>query len=175
MSRMVKKKLQVVSGLTFNSCELGINVSNSNGTVFVNTNGLVNINVDSECVKLKTNEKEDNGMLGTTYVTLRNAMNDLTQGYVAKLKMVGVGFKANVKGSFLNLYIGLSHDVVVAIPKGLSVSVDADVEITIKGYNRTNVMQFARTIRDLKKPEPYKGKGIFLNNEKILRKEGKKK
>ena len=175
MSRMVKKKLQVVNGLTFTPCEAGLNVLNSNGTILVNTNGLVDVKVNGDAVELKSNEKEDNGMLGTTYVAMKNAMNDLTNGCVAKLKMVGVGFKANVKGNFLNLYIGLSHDVVVAIPKGLSVSVDADVEITIKGYNRVSVMQFARTIRDLKKPEPYKGKGIFLNNEKILRKEGKKK
>ena len=171
---MVKKKLPVLENIKFSKCENGFLVSNLTNSVFVSTNNLVNIDTD-DGLSFKSNEDSDSGMLGTTYVLMKNAMTDLVNGYGAKLKMVGVGFKANVSGKFLRLYIGLSHDVIVAIPNGLSVVVEADVNIQIKGNDRAKVMQFARMIRDLKKPEPYKGKGIFLNDEKIVRKEGKKK
>ena len=95
--------------------------------------------------------------------------------FLPRLKMIGVGFKASVNGNILRTYIGLSHDVCFLIPEGLKVVVANDVDITISGNNRNVVMQFAKTIRNMKKPEPYKGKGIFLNDEKIIRKEGKKK
>ena len=174
MSRMVKKQLPVLEGIKLSSSNDGVVVSNSIGSIFVNTNGLVKIDVENG-LSFKSLKDKDDGMLGTSYVLVKNAMADLVNGCVANLKMVGVGFKAGVSGNFLRLYIGLSHDVVVAIPKGLVVSVDADVNIKISGNNRAVVMQFARMIRDLKKPEPYKGKGIFLNDERIIRKEGKKK
>ena len=174
MSRMVKKQLPVLEGIKLSSNDNGVVVSNSIGSIFVNTNGFVKIGIENG-LSFQSLKDKDEGMLGTSYVLVKNAMTDLVKGCVANLKMVGVGFKASVSGNFLRLYIGFSHDVVVAIPKGLAVSVDADVNIKISGNNRAVVMQFARMIRDLKKPEPYKGKGIFLNDEKIVRKEGKKK
>ena len=156
MSRMVKKQLPVVDGMSFTTEGDNFIVSNSNGY-------------------FKSLEDEDKGALAAIYVLVRNAMDDLKNGYTANLKMIGVGFKASVNGKFLRTYVGLSHDVIFAIPEGLAVTVANDTEITIKGHNRSEVMQFARAVRDIKKPEPYKGKGIFLNNETILRKEGKKK
>ena len=174
MSRMVKKQLQILDGIKLSSLDNGVVVSNSLGSIVVDTNGFVEIGIENG-LSFKSLKDESNGMLGTSYVLVKNAMEDLVKGCVANLKMVGVGFKANVSGNFLRLYIGLSHDVVVAIPKGITVSVDADINIKISGNNRATVMQFARMVRDLKKPEPYKGKGIFLNDEKIIRKEGKKK
>lgn len=175
MSRMVKKLLPVIGNVSISKNDGFISVSNDKGTILINTNNLVDFENTDNNLKFISLTNEDNGMLGTIYVLVKDAMQDLTNGYEAKLKMIGVGFKASVNGKFLRLYIGLSHDVVVAIPDGLSVSVDADVNINIKGYDRAKVKQFACSIRSLKKPEPYKGKGIFLNDEKIIRKEGKKK
>ena len=174
MSRMAKKQLKVLDGIKISNVDGGIVVSNSIGHVMIDTKNLVQVVLD-DGVSFKSVSEYNDGMLGTVYVLVKNAMEDLTNGYVANLKMVGVGFKACVSGNFLRLYIGLSHDVFVAIPGGLSVSVDGDVNIKVSGHDRTTVMQFARVIRDLKKPEPYKGKGIFLNNENVVRKEGKKK
>ena len=174
MSRMVKKQLKILDGVKLSNVDGGIAVSNSIGNIVVNTNNLVQVVLDNG-VSFKSCKEKDTGMLGTSYVLIKNAMEDLSKGYVANLKMIGVGFKASVNGNFLRLYIGFSHDVVVAIPKSLSVSVEADVNIKVSGCNRAVVMQFARMVRDLKKPEPYKGKGIFLNDERIIRKEGKKK
>ena len=174
MSRMVKKQLPVVDGISFAMEGDSFIVSNSNGSIAINLNKKVSIDTTNG-LNFKSLENEDKGALATIYVLVRNAMDDLKNGYTANLKMIGVGFKASVNGKFLRTYVGLSHDVIFAIPEGLTVTVANDTEITIKGHNRSKVMQFARSVRDIKKPEPYKGKGIFLNNEKILRKEGKKK
>ncbi len=174
MSRMVKKQLAIVDGSKFEKTIDGLVVSNKLGSVAVRLNGLVD--VDSENgLAFKSLQKEDAGMLGTSYVLVRNAMKDACDGYEANLKMVGVGFKASVNGNFLRVFVGLSHDICFAIPEGVKVAVANDVNINIKGYNRGVVKQFAMTIRSVKKPEPYKGKGIFIDNEKVIRKEGKKK
>ena len=174
MSRMVKKELPIIDGTMFSQSENSFVVSGKLGSVTIDLRGLVNVE-SNDGLKFNSLEQQDTGMLGTTYVLVRNAMNDVKDGYGVNLKMIGVGFKASVNGKFLRTYVGLSHDVIFAIPQGLTVTVANDTEITIKGHNRSKVMQFARSVRDIKKPEPYKGKGIFLNNEKILRKEGKKK
>ena len=174
MSRMVKKELPIVEGTKISSNGSSVVVSGKLGSIDINLNQLVSVGTEGG-LSFKTLEDKDTGMLGTSYILVRNAMKDLTDGVVAKLKMVGVGFKASVSGKFLRVYIGLSHDVFFAVPQGIEVNVANDVEIEVKGHNREKVMQFARMIRDMKKPEPYKGKGIFLNGEKVVRKEGKKK
>lgn len=174
MSRMVKKQLNVVDGVKITNTDGNLIVSGKLGSTKINLNKLVDVDV-SNGLSFKSLEEKDTGMLGTSYVLIRNAMKDLTDGFSASLKMIGVGFKASVSGKFLRVYIGLSHDVFFAIPEGVSVEVANDVDITIKGNDKSKVMQFARMIRDMKKPEPYKGKGIFLNGEKVLRKVGKKK
>lgn len=171
---MVKKELPIVEGTKISSNGSSVVVSGKLGSIDINLNQLVSVGTEGG-LSFKTLEDKDTGMLGTSYILVRNAMKDLTDGVVAKLKMVGVGFKANVSGKFLRVYIGLSHDVFFAVPQGIEVNVANDVEIEVKGNNREKVMQFARMIRDMKKPEPYKGKGIFLNGEKVVRKEGKKK
>ena len=171
---MVKKQLKIIEGTKFDIKDGGIVVSGKLGNTEVDLNRLVEINIDNGLC-FKSLEDKDSGMLGTSYVLVKNAMSDLNTGVVAKLKMIGVGFKASVSGQFLRLYVGLSHDVFFAIPKDIKVVINNDTEITISGNNRGNVMQFARSVRDIKKPEPYKGKGIFLNDEKVVRKEGKKK
>ena len=174
MSRMIKKQLPVLEGISFENHNGNLVVSNGAKKIEINLNKKVKVDFANGLV-FTSLENEDNGMLGTAYVLVKNAMQDLKQNYTAKLKMIGVGFKASVAGKILRTYIGLSHDVCFLIPEGLSVAVANDVEITITGNNRSEVMQFAKTIRNMKKPEPYKGKGIFLNDEKVMRKEGKKK
>ena len=171
---MVKKKLQVANGIKIEILDKCLQVRGKLGSESINLNGMVEVSCLDD-VDLKTLEEKDTGMLGTSYVLIKNAMKDLQDGVSAKLKMVGVGFKASVSGKFLRIYIGLSHDVFFAIPENLKVDVTNDTEIVITGNSRSKVMQFAMTIRNMKKPEPYKGKGIFLNDEKIVRKEGKKK
>ncbi|MBM3514632.1 MAG: 50S ribosomal protein L6 [Alphaproteobacteria bacterium] len=112
---------------------------------------------------------------GTTRALLNNMVRGVSQGYKKVLDINGVGFKAQAQGKKLNLNLGFSHDVVVAIPDGLEVKTPTPTQIEIAGADRQRVGQFAAEVRAMKKPEPYKGKGIKYSTETILRKEGKKK
>ena len=110
---------------------------------------------------------------GTIVSHLENMIQGVTQGYTKKLLIEGVGYKAEVKGQELVLGLGFSHPVVVRIPAALKVMSEKG-EITITGSDKEVIGQFAASIRALKKPEPYKGKGIRYENEVIRRKQGKK-
>jgi large subunit ribosomal protein L6 len=99
----------------------------------------------------------------------------VTKGYEKKLELVGVGFRAQVQGKSLNLTLGFSHPVNFSIPEGITIEVPSQTEILIKGIDRQKVGQVASKIRDVRPPEPYKGKGVRYSGEQISLKEGKKK
>jgi large subunit ribosomal protein L6 len=99
----------------------------------------------------------------------------VTKGYERKLELVGVGFRAQVAGKTLNLTLGFSHPVTFPIPEGITMETPSQTEIVIKGIDRQKVGQIAAEIRDVRPPEPYKGKGVRYAGEKITLKEGKKK
>ena len=99
----------------------------------------------------------------------------VTKGYERKLELVGVGFRAQVQGKSLNLTLGFSHPVNFPIPEGITIETPSQTEILIKGIDRQKVGQIAAEIRDIRPPEPYKGKGVRYAGEKITLKEGKKK
>jgi large subunit ribosomal protein L6 len=103
---------------------------------------------------------------------VKNMVIGVTDGYEKKLEIVGVGYKANTSGNKINLSLGFSHPVEFILPVGISAAVAANV-ITINGIDKQLVGETAACIRKLKKPEPYKGKGIKYSDEVILRKEGK--
>jgi large subunit ribosomal protein L6 len=99
----------------------------------------------------------------------------VTKGYERKLELVGVGFRAAVAGKSLNLTLGFSHQVVFAIPDGITIEAPTQTEVLIKGVDKQRVGQVAAEIRGIRPPEPYKGKGVKYAGEKITLKEGKKK
>ena len=99
----------------------------------------------------------------------------MTKGYEKKLELVGVGFRAAVQGKALNLTLGFSHPVNYPIPEGITIETPTQTEILIKGIDRQKVGQVAAEIRDVRPPEPYKGKGVRYADEQISLKEGKKK
>lgn len=104
---------------------------------------------------------------------LKNCVIGVSTGYEVELSLIGVGYRANVQGSKLDLQVGFSHPTSVEIPKNLQVVVDKGVAITIKGSDKQEVGQFAASVRAVKPPEPYKGKGIRYKNEYVRKKEGK--
>ena len=112
---------------------------------------------------------------GTTRNNINNMVKGVTDGFKEVLEIEGVGFRAALQGKELVLQIGFSHDVKYAIPEGIAMKVDKQTIITITGIDRQKVGQVSAEIRGLKKPEPYKGKGIKYEGERIRRKEGKKK
>ncbi len=112
---------------------------------------------------------------GTTRNNINNMVKGVTEGFKEVLEIEGVGFRAAVAGTELTLQIGCSHEVKYHLPQGIAAKVDKQTVITITGIDKQKVGQVAAEIRALKKPEPYKGKGIKYQGEKIRRKEGKKK
>jgi large subunit ribosomal protein L6 len=114
-------------------------------------------------------------MWGTTRALLRNMVEGVSKGYQIDMEIAGVGYRAAVQGKNMQFQLGFSHDVILPIPDGITVAVDKNTQITVKGADRAKLGQFCAEIRALRPPEPYKGKGIKFKNETILRKEGKKK
>jgi len=114
-------------------------------------------------------------MWGTTRALINNMVKGVSQGYTVELEIAGVGYRAQVQGKNMQFQLGFSHDVTVAIPEGVTVTVEKNTQIVAKGADRNRLGQFCAEIRGLKPPEPYKGKGIKYKSETILRKEGKKK
>jgi large subunit ribosomal protein L6 len=112
---------------------------------------------------------------GTARNNINNMVNGVTEGFKTVLEIEGVGFKAAMQGKDLVLQIGFSHEVRFTPPAGISIKADKPTQLTITGTDRQQVGQVAAEIRGMKKPEPYKGKGIKYAGEKIRRKEGKKK
>lgn len=124
-------------------------------------------------VKIKEETKEIKSLWGFVRASIFNMIKGVKDGYEKKLEIEGVGFKANVEGDSLVLGVGFSHSVKIKIPEGIKFSVEKNV-ITISGVDKGLVGQTAAKIRQVKKPEPYKGKGIRYQGEQIRRKLGKK-
>jgi len=114
-------------------------------------------------------------MWGTTRSQLQNLVMGVSEGFTYNLEIQGVGYRAAVQGRTLNLQLGFSHDVNYPIPDGISVTVDRNVAIEVKGANKAVIGQFCSEVRAFRPPEPYKGKGVRYRDEYVMRKEGKKK
>ena len=116
---------------------------------------------------------ELNALWGTYSAHINNMLQGVNKAFEKKLIVEGIGFKSDVKGTDLNLALGFSHPIKLAIPAGLKVTADKNI-ITVSGIDVEKVGQFVAKVRSLKKPEPYKGKGVRYDNEVVRRKQGKK-
>ena len=113
-------------------------------------------------------------MHGTMNALIANMIKGVKEGYAKTLEIIGVGYRFNVQGQKLVVSAGYSHPVNMEIPAGLTVEANGNTEITIKGIDKVLVGEFAAKVREVRQPEPYKGKGIRYKDEHIVRKEGKK-
>jgi large subunit ribosomal protein L6 len=150
-------------------------VKGPKGTLTKPLHRLIKVEVGAEGVVVtpKTINLESRAMLGTTAAHIRNMVTGVNTGFTKKLLIEGVGYKWDVQGKTLNMALGFSHPVKMAIPEGLNVAIDKGA-LTVTGFDREAVGQFAANVRAQKKPEPYKGKGIRYDGEVIRRKQGKK-
>lgn len=175
MSRIGKKIINILpkTDIAWSGTEL--TVKGPLGTLTKNIRPLVDINIADGKATLTPKMKsiEANALWGTTASHLMNMMKGVNELFTKKLIVEGIGFKADVKGTDLHLALGFSHIIKEAIPKDLKVTSDKNI-VTIAGMDCEKVGQFASMIRALKKPEPYKGKGIRYEGEVIRRKQGKK-
>ena len=136
----------------------------------------LNINDGKEVsIKPKSINQDTKRLWGLNRSLINNAIKGINEGYTKTLELSGVGFRAAIKGSDLNLQIGFSHDVNFKIPEGIKIAVEKQTTINISGTDKHLVGSVAAKIKSFKKTEPYKGKGIKEKGQYILRKEGKKK
>ena len=125
-------------------------------------------------ITLERKSEAYKAMHGTMNSLLNNMIIGVTNGYERGLEIIGVGYRFNVQGKKLVINAGYSHPVSLDIPEGLTVESNSNTEITVKGIDKVLVGEFAANIRKVRKPEPYKGKGIRYKDEHVRRKEGKK-
>lgn len=174
MSRIGKLPIDIPSGVSVTIESDWITVSGSKGTLKQFTIPGINVKQeDSQLVVTRTNDDPENrSKHGLMRSLLYNMVEGVSKGFEKQLELNGVGFRVNQAGSDLKFNIGFSHEVTFAIPQGVTAAVKDNV-ITLNGIDKQQVGQVAAEVRALKKPEPYKGKGIKYVGERILRKSGK--
>jgi large subunit ribosomal protein L6 len=177
MSRIGKRPVAVPSGITANVAGQTVKVKGPKGTLEVVLHDDVSVALDGDRIKIdpRNETKRARAQWGTSRTLIANLIAGVTKGFEQRLEINGVGYRAAVQGKNLQLALGYSHDVVYPIPEGITIATPKPVEIVISGIDRQKVGQVAAEIREFRPPEPYKGKGVKYANERIFRKEGKKK
>ncbi len=175
MSRLGKKEIQIPKGVTIVRDGANLNVTGPKGTLTKIFRDDITIDIKDGTVTLniKRNDKFSKALWGTYASHINNMIKGVETPYVKKLILEGVGFKSEVKGKDINFALGFSHPVIVPIPEGLTVTAEKN-NITVTGIDKELVGSFTAMVRALKKPEPYKGKGMRYEGEVIRRKQGKK-
>ena len=177
MSRTGKKPGAIPAGVTA-SIEGGvISVKGPKGSLSIATADEVTYSLDDGQIQvMPANEtKRARSFWGMQRTLIQNLVDGVTNGFSKTLEITGVGYRANAQGNKLKLQLGYSHDVDLDVPEGLTVATPDQTTVNISGIDKQKVGQFAAEIRQWRKPEPYKGKGIKYRGEFIFRKEGKKK
>ena len=177
MSRVGKRPVTIPSGVTATVEGQTVKMKGPKGTLSFVAHDDVEVKFESGQVKFnpKVDTNRARAMYGTARAQVQNLVEGVTKGFEKKLEITGVGYRAAMQGKNLQLALGYSHDVVYAIPEGITIAVPKPTEINITGSDIQRVGQVAAEIRAYRPPEPYKGKGVKYANEFIFRKEGKKK
>lgn len=174
MSRIGKQPITIPSGVTITVDEDQITVNGSKGSLTQFTMPGITVKQDGEqiIVTRQDDEATNRAKHGLMRSLVNNMVSGVSQGFSKQLEVNGVGFKVALVGSELKLNLGFSHETIYKLPEGISAKIEKN-QITISGISKQKVGQVAAEIRALKKPEPYKGKGIKYVGERILRKSGK--
>jgi large subunit ribosomal protein L6 len=177
MSRIGKKPVPVPSGVTANVEGQTVKVKGPKGIMQVVLPDDVLVKLDNGEVKVdpRNDSKRARSMWGTSRTLVSNLITGVTKGFEKKLEITGVGYRAALQGKNLQIALGYSHDVVYAVPEGITIATPKPTEIVVTGIDKQKVGQVAAEIRGYRPPEPYKGKGVKYAGEFIFRKEGKKK
>jgi len=176
MSRIGNKHIILPAGVTVAVNGAVATVTGPKGTLNVTVNDGITVNVEGTtviCVRANE-EKQIKQNHGTTRANIANAVKGVSEGYKKELEMRGIGFKAAMKGNSIELWAGYSHTVVIEPNEGVKISVNDGTKIVCEGLDKQAVGQTAARIREVRRPEPYLGKGIRYVNEYVATKEGKR-
>ena len=177
MSRIAKKPVELVSGVEINISGQSITAKGKHGALSMELHETVSVNQDDGLLTFVPNDdsKVTMAMTGTMRSLVNNMVVGVTEGYSKQLQLVGVGYRAQMQGKVLDLSLGFSHPVKYAIPEGITIETPSQTEINVKGADKQKVGQVCAEIRAYRPPEPYKGKGVRYSDERVIRKEAKKK
>lgn len=175
MSKLAKKLIPIPQGVSIEKNGDLVQIKGPKGALSLNVLPYTELTVESDGAKVSFSgkDKQSRANCGTMWALLKNAIEGVVNGYEKSLEIEGVGFRASTEGKTLVLNIGYSHPVKFESPQGVEINIDKNV-IRVSGINKELVGRVAAKIRALKKPEPYKGKGIRYRGEIIRRKAGKK-
>lgn len=177
MSRIGKNPVPVPQGVTVNLEGQTVKAKGPKGELSVLIHDDVSVTMEDGKVKLtpRSTSLQAKKLWPTMRTLVNNIVVGVTEGYTKALEIQGVGLRANMQGSTLVMQLGFSHDVRYEVPKGIQVQVENQTQIKVSGIDKQQVGHVAAVIRNYKRPEPYKGKGIRYVGEYVMRKEGKKK
>lgn len=177
MSRIGNKPIPVVDGVKVNIASGVVNVEGPKGKLSYELRPEVSVALDEETKELKVDRRDDDkhsrAFHGLTRALINNMIFGVKNGYEKKLELQGVGYVCNISGNVLSLRVGLANELKKQIPAGLEVTCPDQTHIDVKGCDKQKVGQFAAEVRALRKPEPYKGKGIRYVGEYVKIKPGK--
>ncbi len=177
MSRIAKSPVQVPSGVEVSIDGQDVKVKGAKGEQSMRVHADVVVSFEDGEVRVRPRDEasQDFSMAGTMRSLIANMVHGVSQGFEKKLELVGVGYRAQAQGKKLNLSLGFSHPVVFEVPDGIEIETPSQTEVVIRGADKQQVGQVAANIRAFRPPEPYKGKGVKYADERIIRKEAKKK
>jgi large subunit ribosomal protein L6 len=175
MSRIGRKPIQVPNGVSISLDNTVITVKGPKGTLSreIHKEMKVNVTETEILVERPSDNKLHRSLHGTTRSVIANMVSGVTDGFSKNLELVGVGYRASKTGDKIVLNVGYSHPVEIAPDNGIEFDVPANTKITVRGIDKELVGATAAKIRSVREPEPYKGKGIKYEGERIIRKEGK--
>ncbi len=175
MSRIGKKKIQLPDGVSVSLDGAAVVVKGPKGVLSAPVHPLLSLRIDPDGVQVVKNvdHRKADALSGLTRSLVANMVKGVTEGFTRQLEIVGVGYRAELSGKELIFQLGYSHRVPFRLPEGVTAEVPKPTQIVLKGIDRALLGQTAAKIRALRKPEPYKGKGIKYLEEKIRRKVGK--
>lgn len=174
MSRLAKKPIELPKAVEIKFENHKVMAKGPKGTLTLDLPVGVEVKVEGNIVNVSIDErKHKKSFLGLYYALVKNTIIGVAQGFEKKLTLIGVGFRAALKGDSVDLQLGYSHPVSIKVPQGIKVSIDKSTAILIEGSNKQVVGQFAADIRAVRPPEPYKGKGVRYETEFVRKKAGK--
>ena len=179
MSRIGKQPVVVPAGVEIDLADGSIRVTGKLGKLSYSFDNKVIVNYNKAESKIvvapKGQDKKERAMWGLSRTLINNMIVGVSQGFTKILEINGVGYKAAINGNILTMFLGYSHDIKYIIPQGIDIKCPKPTQIDIFGHDKQLVGEVAALIRSLRKPEPYKGKGVKYSDEVIVRKVGKKK
>jgi len=174
MSRIAKAPIELPKGVEINVVGSQVKVKGPKGTLEVELHSSVSLDQEEKNFVVKPANDSAIPMAGTFRALIGNMVAGVSDGFVKKLTLVGVGYRAQVQGETLTLALGFSHPIEYKAPEGVKIEAPSQTEILVSGCDKQRVGQVASEIRAFRPPEPYKGKGVRYSDERVIRKEAKK-